>query len=130
MLNNSKILLTVFIGGRLGATVSNAASKELISKIKVSPFEHEILSKNGKSTGKYITPKGHFAASNDFKERGELPCSRSITLSESCVNYFISAASCPYFIKKGKWEKMHQKERLEVHLSINAEGNKYSYEVI
>jgi hypothetical protein len=95
-----------------------------------SPFETKILDKKGFPTGKYNTPKKHFKASTDFNERKTFSCFKKTTLSESCVNYFISSDACPFFIDKKKWEKMTEEERLKVHLNLNAEGKEFAYELI
>lgn len=130
IIKNRKILLTILDRGRLGTTVSNTSSKSIKSKVISSPFEEQILDKKGFPTGKYNTPKKHFKASNDFKERPVSICTRKTTLSESCVNHFISSDACPFFIDKRKWEKMKDIERLEVNLRLNAEGKDFSYEII
>lgn len=129
-IKNHKILLTVVDRGRLGAPVSNVSSKELRSKVICSPYEDHILDRKGIPTGKYNTPKGHFKASNDFTERPSINCTLKLTISENVVNYFISNGSCPHFINSKKWEKMSEDERLKVHLSLNAEGKEFSYEII
>ena len=127
---NRKVLLTINEKGQLSTPVSNASSKEIRSKIMTDPFESQILNNKGIPTGKYITPKGNFKVSNDYNERIETKCSKKLTLSENVVNYFISNGSCPYFINSKKWEKMNEEERLKVHLSLNAEGKDFSYEII
>lgn len=129
-IKNHKILLTVINRGRLDTPVSNVSSKELRSKIMTSPYEDRIVDKKGIPTGKYITPKNHFKASNDFVERGVIPCTTKTTLSENVVNHFTSFEACPHSINYKKWEKMTEKERLEVHLNLNAEGKEFSYEII
>lgn len=130
IIKNRKILLTILDRGRLDIPVSNTSSKAIKSKVLLSPFEEQILDKKGYPTGKYITPKKHFKAPTDFNERNVLSCSRKTTLSESCVNYFISSDACPFFIDKKKWEKMKDVERLEINLKLNAEGKEFSYEII
>lgn len=130
IIKNRKILLTILDRGRLGTPVSNTSSKSIKSKVLLSPFEERILDKKGSPTGKYITPKKHFKAPTDFNERNVPSCSRKTTLSESCVNYFISSDACPFFIDKRKWEKMKDVERLEVNLKLNAEGKEFIYEII
>lgn len=130
MIKNQKILLTIIEKGVLSGSVSNTSTKEIRSKILTSPYEEHVVDRKGIPTGKYITPKGHFKASNDFKERNLINCSRKTVLSESATNYFISNGSCPHFINSKKWEKMTEKERLEVHLNLNAEGKDFIYELI
>ena len=130
-IKDHKILLTVVERGRLGAPVSNTSSKKERSAIMTSPFEKGITTvKAGKLITEYITPKKHFKVANDFKEREVLPCTRKNTLQESVVNYFISNSSCPFSVKKRDWEKMNEKQRLEIHLSLNAEGKEFTYEII
>lgn len=129
-IRNHKILLTITEVGRLSSPVSNISNKSIRSKIITSPFEDRILDKNGSPSGKYNTPKKLFLAPNNFKERFKLECTRKINISESTVNYFISNESCVHFIDKKKWEKMTEEERLKIHLSLNAEGKEFSYEVI
>ena len=130
IIKNRKILLTILDRGRLGTTVSNTSSKSIKSKVISSPFEEQILDKKGFPTGKYTTPKKHFKAPSDFNERLVSICTRKTTISESCVNHFISSDACPFFIDKRKWEKMKDIERLEVNLKLNAEGKDFSYEII
>ena len=130
IIKNRKILLTVFNRGRLGTPVSNSSDKSIKAKILCSPFENHIINSKGVPTGKYNTPKNHFKAPNDFKERKETICSRKTTLSESCVNHFISKDACPHFIDKKKWTKMKDLERLEINLKLSAEGKDFSYEII
>lgn len=130
IIKNRKILLTVFNRGRLGTTVSNSSDKSTKIKVLCSPFEERILDSKGVPTGKYKTPKNHFKASNDFKERKETVCSCKTTLSEQVTNHFISLESCPFFIDKKKWSKMKEQERLEIHLKLNAEGKEFTYEII
>lgn len=130
IIKNRKILLTILDRGRLGTPVSNTSSKFIKSKVMSSPFEERILDVKGYPTGKYMTPKKHFKAPTDFNERKVSICSRKTTLSESCVNYFISSDACPFFIDKRKWEKMKDVERLEVNLKLNAEGKEFTYELI
>ena len=130
IIKNRKILLTILDRGRLDIPVSNTSSKAIKSKVMSSPFEELVLDKNGSATGIYITPKKHFKAPSDFSERSVSICARKTTLSESCVNYFISSDACPFFIDKKKWEKMNDIERLEVNLKLNAEGKDFSYEII
>lgn len=130
IIKNRKILLTILDRGRLDIPVSNTSSKAIKSKVMSSPFEERILDKTGSPTGKYITPKKHFKAPGDFNERSVSICARKTTLSESCVNYFISSDACPFFIDKKKWEKMKDVERLEINLKLNAEGKDFSYEII
>ena len=130
IIKNRKILLTVFNRGRLGTPVSNSSDKSIKAKILCSPFENHIISSKGVPTGKYNTPKNHFKAPNDFKERKETTCSCKTTLSEQVTNYFISSESCPFSIDKKKWSKMKEQERLEVHLKLNAEGKEFAYELI
>lgn len=130
IIKNRKILLTVFNRGRLGTPVSNSSDKSIKTKILCSPFENHIISSKGVPTGKYNTPKNHFKAPNDFKERKETICSCKTTLSEQVTNYFISSESCPFYIDKKKWSKMKEQERLEVHLKLNAEGKEFAYELI
>lgn len=129
-IKNHKILLTVIDRGRLGAPVSNVSSKAMRSKVMTSPYEDHILDKKGIPTGKYNTPKGHFKAPNDYIERSVLNCTRKITISENVIDYFISNGSCPHSINSKKWEKMNEEERLKVHLSLNAEGKEFIFEVI
>ena len=130
IIKNRKILLTVFNRGRLGTPVSNSSDKSIKAKILRSPFENHIINSKGVPTGKYNTPKNHFKAPNDFKERKETICSCKTTLSEQVTNYFISSESCPFSIDKKKWSKMKEQERLEVHLKLNAEGKEFAYELI
>lgn len=130
IIKNRKILLTVFNRGRLGTPVSNSSDKSIKTKILCSPFENHIISSKGVPTGKYNTPKNHFKAPNDFKERKETICSCKTTLSEQVTNYFISSESCPFYIDKKKWSKMKEQERLEIHLKLNAEGKEFAYELI
>ena len=130
IIKNRKILLTILDRGRLGTTVSNTSSKSIKAKILCSPFENHIINSKGVPTGKYNTPKNHFKATNDFKERKETTCSCKTTLSEQVTHYFISSESCPFYIDKKKWSKMKEQERLEVHLKLNAEGKDFSYEII
>ena len=130
IIKNRKILLTILDRGRLGTTVSNTSSKSIKSKVISSPFEEQILDKKGFPTGKYNTPKNHFKAPNDFKERKETICSCKTTLSEQVTNYFISSESCPFYIDKKKWSKMKEQERLEAHLKLNAGGKEFVYELI
>ena len=129
-IKNCKILFSVIELGRLSSPVSNVSSKSMRSHILTSPYEDHILDKKGIPTGKYNTPKGHFKAPNDFVERETLKCVRKTTLSESCVNHFISKDACPHFIDKKKWEKMKDLERLEINLKLSAEGKDFSYEII
>ena len=129
-IKNRKVLLTIVDKGELSGNVSNTSSKFMRSKILTSPYEDHILDKKGIPTGKYNTPKGHFKAPNDFVERETLKCVRKTTLSESCVNHFISKDACPHFIDKKKWEKMKDLERLEINLKLSAEGKDFSYEII
>ena len=91
IIKNRKILLTVFNRGRLGTPVSNSSDKSIKTKILRSPFENHIINSKGVPTGKYNTPKNHFKAPNDFKERKETICSCKTTLSEQVTNYFISS---------------------------------------
>ena len=129
-IKNHKILLTVIDRGRLGASVSNASAKEEIRKIMTSPYETRVLTTVGKPTDKFITPKNHYKAVNDFKPREIQSCTRKNTLSETTVNYFIANEGRPYSINSKKWEKMSDKERLEVNLSLSAEGKDFTYEII
>ena len=129
-IKNHKILLTVIDRGRLGATVSNASSKAMRSKVITSPYEDNILDRKGIPTGKYNTPKGHFKAPNNFNERQVSTCTLKLTINENIVDYFISNGSCPHSINSKKWEKMNEEERLKVHLSLNAEGKEFTFEVI
>lgn len=126
---NSKILLTVNIGGELGTTVSNSASKALISKINTSPMEYQIKDAQGNPTGRYFTPKGHFLASNDFEPRKVQKCTRSTSISGDAIMHFISD-NCPSGIKKGAWLNINQTNRIIYHLNQLAEGNPFTYEVI
>ena len=130
IIKNRKILLTVFNRGRLGTPVSNSSDKSIKTKILRSPLENHIINSKGVPTGKYNTPKNHFKAPNDFKERKETICSCKTTLSEQVTNYFISSESCPFYIDKKKWSKMKEQERLEIHLKLNAEGKEFAYELI
>ena len=129
-IKDHKILLTVYLGGRLDAPVSNVSSKSMRSRIITSPFENVIVSKKGINTEKYVTPQGHFKAPNDYTERGEILCSRKSTLSEQVVNYLISNGSCPHSVNSKKWEKMDEKTKLEIQLKLTAEGRDFKYEII
>jgi len=129
-IKNHKILLTVVDRGRLGAPASNISSKAMRSKVMTSPYEDHILDRKGVPTGKYNTPIGHFQASNNYVERQALPCTLKLTINENIVDYFISNGSCPHSINSKKWEKMTEEERLKVHLSLNAEGKEFTFEVI
>ena len=129
-IKNHKILLTVLDRGRLGAPVSNVSSKAMRSKIKTSPYEDHILDRKGVPTGKYNTPVGHFKAPNNYVERQAQLCTSKVTINENIVDYFISNGSCPHSINSKKWEKMNELERLKVHLSLNAEGKEFTFEII
>ena len=129
-LKNSKILLTIYLGGRLGAPQPGKHGKEVLSKIKSSPYEVAILDAKKVPTGKYFTPKGHYKAPNNFTPREELECKKITMLCEECVNFFISMDSCPHRVKKTVWEKLSEEERLKINLEITADGSEYSYEVI
>lgn len=126
---NSKILLTVTIGGELGAPVSHKSTKEVVSRVKTSPFESQSVDKNGVPTGMYLTPKNHYLASNDFTPRTIQKCTRNINISGSAVMNFISD-ECPTGIKKNTWLNLKQDERIKYHLSQFAEGNSFTFEVI
>lgn len=129
-LKNSTILLTVFLRGRLGAANPRKVDKDLLSKIKRSPFETSVLNRKGIPTGRYKTPKNHFKAPNDFEPREVTQCKRVTTLSEDCVNYFISENSKPFHYGKRAWQKMTEKQRLEANLAINADGNEFIYTIV
>jgi hypothetical protein len=130
MLNkNSKILLTVSCGGELGTPVSYKSTKEVVSKVKTSPFESQSVDVKGNPTGMYLTPKGHYLASNDFKARKPQDCTRSINISGSAVVHFISD-EYPSGIKKSVWLGMNQESRILYHLTQFADGNKFTFEVI
>lgn len=129
-LQNAKILLTVYLGGRLAGPTAQKQGKKVLSKIKRSPYESAILDKKGIPTGKYYTPKGHYKAPNNFVPRETQECKQVTNLDESCVNYFISKESCPYRIKKVVWDKLTELQRLEYHLTITADGNKFSFDVV
>lgn len=129
-IRNRKVIFTVTEKGRLGAPVSHTSSKELHTKIRNSPYETVVYDKRGNPTGKYFTPQNHFKAPNDYKPRLEKECSRSTTIDEIAVNHFISNESSPYFIDAKKWSKLTEQVRLEVHLTLNAEGKEFKYELI
>jgi len=131
MLNkNSKILLTVQLRGELGTTVSNTSSKEVISKVKTSPFESHIKDSKGIPTGRYITPKGHYKSPDLYNERKETTATRKVNICGDAVMHYASQASCPYSIKKNVWEKLSQVQRIEAHLALNAEGLPFTYQII
>ena len=130
MLNkNSKILLTISDRGELGAPVSYKATKEVVSKVKESPFESQSVDAKGNPTGMYFTPKGHYLASNDFKARPSQDCTRSISISGSAIVHFISD-ECPSGIKKNVWLGLKEDARILYHLTQFADGNKFTFEVI
>jgi len=129
MLNkNSKILLTVYIGGKLGTPVSYKSTKEVVSKVKTSPYETQIIT-NGLPTGMYRTPKGHYSAPNDFVARELVQCTRNLNISGVAVMHMISD-ECPNGIKKNAWLATPQDARIRYHLHQLAEGNKFTFEVV
>lgn len=128
-IKNSKVLLTIIEKGQIGKAVSNSNSKLEKFLVKTSPYEYAICDKNGIPTEKYVTPKGHYKAPNNFVAREEQKCVIKNMLSENVVNYFISENSCPIFDKK-EWTKMSEMKRLEYHLMLNAGGKEFKYEII
>lgn len=129
-LKNCKVLLTVYLGGRLGAPQPGKQGKKVLSRIKLSPYEVRIVDNKGVFTGRYFTPKGHYKAPDNFIPRPKLLCKKSTMISEQCVNFFISKEGMPYFMKSNAWEKLSEKERLKINLSINADGHEFSFEII
>lgn len=113
MLKNKKILLTVQLGGRLGATVSNSKKKYQIKKT-VSGIKLKIPIKS----------------SNDFVAREILPCYKKTLIPETAVNYFISNDGIVPRVNQKHWLQMSENQRLQANLRLNAEGNPFTYEVL
>lgn len=125
---NSKVLLTINLEGRLGATVSNVSSKDIMSKVITSPVEiREVVNK--KFTGNYITPKNHYKAPSTTKLRTAVFCQKHTTISEDAVNYMISEGSGFYPYDK-YWKKLSLEDRLKAHLGALSNGREFTFEVL
>jgi hypothetical protein len=130
MIKNKKVLLTVYLGGRQGAQQPSKQGKEVLRKVRLSPYEYAVIDAKGRATGKYVTPKGHYKAPDNFIPRPETICKKVILLQEECVSFFTSDEGKPYHIKKNVWEKMTDEERLKVNLQVSAESPNFSFEII
>ena len=126
MIDNAKILLTIYLGGRLLGNRSKKLNKALKHKVICSPFEHY----EGKLL---VTPEKHFKAPNDHVDSPiEIVC-RKTSLGESFYNQMISDNVPDKFnTYKGRmtWQSWSLKQRLEWHLNQFDEGYGISYELI
>lgn len=120
------IVLTVNLQGRLGERKSNSSSRNMQRRILASPYEYGV-SKNGKPTGNYITPKGHFSAPNNFVPMEEQKCVRKTNISGEVIDGWISNKA-PFFIKDFIWKNMSKPQRLKAWVERFDEGFGVTYQ--
>ena len=80
--------------------------------------------------GKNEKVKNYYIAPNDYVEPQYHKCFKHINISAVAVNYFITNESCPYMVSKFVWDNLPIKAKIEVHLSLIAEGKPYSYQLL
>lgn len=128
----TKILLTIYLGGRLASSTASKLDKSEKSKVVTSPFEKAVFTQ-GKFSG-YVTPKGLYLAKNAHKAPVYGECKQILKISEYAYEHFINSDEIPdYFILRKKaiiWRRMSKADRLKFHLDRIAGGNQYTTEFI
>lgn len=117
MNNEIKVSLSVTIQGRVMVSQQVAENKPEFT----SEFSMEVADAKGKNKQR-IFVKGI---------RKTVPAKQQLNINVDAYEAMISN-ECPYWKKKGEWEAMPEKERLEAHLWRIAQGlggSAISYEV-
>ena len=136
--DETKVLLTIYEKGRLGLKKSNAGTKFQKQAMQKSPFVKETeqgvfytfdgakwyKQREGKKIPKYFEGKPYYKAPK-YQQ-----VVTKTTMSESCVQFFISDEGRPASISKRIWDKMGAEKRLEANLAINADGKDWEYVLI
>ena len=112
MNNSVKILLTINLVGVIGKPQSN---------LEILPFSYS-TNTEGKSIDEVRGTARH-------KNKEVKPCTQNIKMSQDAYDYYISN-EVPYWSDEHTWKKLSKNERIAVHCSKIAQGNKFNFQIL
>ena len=126
--NQPKILLTIYLGGRLATPIARKMSHHQKRRVMSSPFERV------NPDGTYETPRGHVKIVIPHEDAKYSECTQKTTLPQETYDHFTNPDILPHFIR-GKnalenWQALPELSRLKINLDRFCEGKGYTFELL